>query len=65
LAASAGGAAFLYLWWLAALVFDLAFVWHRYIRKAMAERHLHRWKKRSGETTAAAAAATSPPAAPA
>jgi hypothetical protein len=26
------GAAFLYLWWLVALVFDLTFVWHRYIR---------------------------------
>ncbi len=26
------GAGFLYLWWLAALIFDLVFVWHRYIR---------------------------------
>src|SRR5262249_17722516 len=26
------GAAFLYLWWLAALTFDLSFVWHLYIR---------------------------------
>jgi hypothetical protein len=26
------GAAFLYLWWLAALIFDLVFIWHRYIR---------------------------------
>jgi len=26
------GAAFLYLWWLVALIFDLTFVWHRYIR---------------------------------
>jgi len=26
------GTIFLYLWWLAALVFDLSFVWHRYIR---------------------------------
>jgi hypothetical protein len=26
------GAGFLYLWWLAALLFDLVFVWHRYIR---------------------------------
>ena len=26
------GSLFLYLWWLAALVFDLSFVWHRYIR---------------------------------
>ncbi len=27
-----GGAFFLYLWWLAALLFDLVFVWHRNIR---------------------------------
>jgi hypothetical protein len=26
------GAVFLYLWWLVALLFDLTFVWHRYIR---------------------------------
>ena len=26
------GAAFVYLWWLACLLFDLTFVWHRYIR---------------------------------
>jgi hypothetical protein len=26
------GALFLYLWWLSALLFDLVFVWHRYIR---------------------------------
>jgi hypothetical protein len=26
------GAAFLYLWWLACLLFDLTFVWHRYVR---------------------------------
>jgi hypothetical protein len=25
-------AAFLYLWWLAAGLFDLVFIWHRYIR---------------------------------
>ena len=30
------GAAFLYLWWLGILVFDLAFVWHRYIRNSVA-----------------------------
>lgn len=27
-----GGAFFLYAWWLVALLFDLVFVWHRYIR---------------------------------
>jgi hypothetical protein len=29
-------AAFLYLWWLAALTFDLIFVWHLHIRQARA-----------------------------
>lgn len=28
-------AAFLYLWWLGALIFDLSFVWQRYIRNAV------------------------------
>jgi hypothetical protein len=28
------GVAFFYLWWLAALLFDLVFVWHLYIRHA-------------------------------
>jgi hypothetical protein len=31
-----GGAAFFYLWWVATLLFDLVFVWHRYIRHAAA-----------------------------
>jgi len=35
-----GGSAFLYLWWLAILVFDLVFVWHRYIRLSMAGKRL-------------------------
>ncbi|TWJ14293.1 lipase family protein [Geobacter argillaceus] len=35
------GAAFLYLWWLAILVFDLVFIWHRYIRLSMAGKRLH------------------------
>lgn len=30
------GAGFLYLWWLSALIFDLTFVWHRYIRHSVA-----------------------------
>ena len=29
------GAVFLYLWWLSALLFDLTFVWHRYIRMSV------------------------------
>jgi uncharacterized membrane protein len=31
-----GSAAFLYLWWLATLLFDLVFVWHQYVRKEAA-----------------------------
>lgn len=31
-----GGVIFFYLWWLAALLFDLVFVWHRYVRYARA-----------------------------
>ena len=34
------GAAFFYLWWLGAMVFDLVFAWRRYIRNAMALKHL-------------------------
>ena len=30
----------LYLWWLATLLFDLVFVWHRYIRHAVALKFL-------------------------
>ena len=33
-------AAFFYLWWLAILVFDLVFVWHRYIRSAASQTYL-------------------------
>jgi len=33
-----GGIAFFYLWWLAALLFDLAFVWQRYVRYSMASK---------------------------
>ncbi len=44
------GAAFLYLWWLSILIFDLAFVWHRYVRKGVALDRLRDWSKlgRSG-----------------
>jgi len=37
------GAIFLYLWWLGALIFDLAFVWQRYVRHAFANRRLMQW----------------------
>jgi hypothetical protein len=35
------GALFLYLWWLAALFFDLVFVWHRYIQASVAQDRLN------------------------
>jgi ABC-type multidrug transport system fused ATPase/permease subunit len=37
-----GAVAFLYLWWLSVLVFDLSFIWHQYIRKSLA---LHRMQE--------------------
>ena len=36
-------AAFLYLWWLAALIFDLSFVWQRYVRGSAIEERLGTW----------------------
>ncbi len=39
------GALFLYAWWLAILVFDLAFVWHRYIRNSVALDTLRAWRE--------------------
>ena len=39
------GMAFLYLWWLGILVFDLAFVWHRYIRHSVAISTLAQWER--------------------
>ena len=39
------GAGFLYLWWLGILVFDLAFMWHRYIRRSVAAENLWFWKE--------------------
>jgi hypothetical protein len=38
------GLAFLYLWWLAALIFDLGFVWQRYVRRAVANERLFTWR---------------------
>lgn len=35
----------LYLWWLSALLFDLSFVWHRYVRRAGVDKNLRRWGK--------------------
>lgn len=36
--------AFVYLWWLGMILFDLAFVWHRYIRNAVCLSLLRAWK---------------------
>lgn len=33
----------LYLWWLATLIFDLAFVWQRYVRRSVANQKLREW----------------------
>ena len=38
-------AALLSFWWLAALLFDLIFVWHRYIRHEAGPQHLRRVRK--------------------
>ena len=38
------GAAFLYLWWLGILMFDLTFIWHRYVRRSVAVETLLQWK---------------------
>ena len=35
---------FVFLWWLGIIVFDLAFVWHRYIRDAVSVRMLRAWR---------------------
>ncbi|SAL26108.1 hypothetical protein AWB74_01107 [Caballeronia arvi] len=40
-----GGAFFLYAWWLAILIFDLAFVWHRYVRNSVALDTLRSWRE--------------------
>ena len=44
------GAAFLYLWWLAVLLFDLVFVWHRYIRHAVADQRLQAFRRHRKES---------------
>jgi hypothetical protein len=42
-----GTVVFLYLWWLFALLFDLVFVWHRYIRHAVAVKVLREGYQRT------------------
>lgn len=36
-------ALFFYLWWLATLLFDLAFVWQRYVRQSVANDRMAQW----------------------
>jgi hypothetical protein len=50
-----GGSALLYLWWLAALLFDLVFVWHRYIRGGAAMTALKQIRKKHRKRTATSA----------
>ena len=45
-------AAFFYLWWLALLLFDLAFVWNRYVRQGVALERLRSWKPLGATATA-------------
>ena len=43
--------AFLYLWWLAILLFDLTFVWHLYIRWSEGEKYIRRRIPRTVQPT--------------
>ncbi len=38
-----GSLGFMYLWWLGILLFDLTFIWNKYIRQAAAIKALRRW----------------------
>ncbi|HMJ90121.1 MAG TPA: hypothetical protein VK530_09910 [Candidatus Acidoferrum sp.] len=53
------GVAFLYVWWLAALIFDLAFVWHRYIRDSDPMHQFRQCARLSKAQTQPAAASAS------
>ncbi len=44
-AAGSVAAAFLYLWWLSMILFDLSFVWHRYIRRTVTLDAMRDWSK--------------------
>jgi hypothetical protein len=41
-----GGLAFIYIWWLGIMLFDLTFVWHRYVRQSVAIETLIHWLRR-------------------
>lgn len=38
---------FIYLWWLGIIVFDLTFIWHRYIRNSVALDTLRDWRAKN------------------
>jgi hypothetical protein len=57
-----GGAAFLYLWWLAALIFDLAFIWQRYVRNSVANDRLREWQEYGRDNAKSESAPTPAPA---
>lgn len=54
------GAAFLYLWWLSTLLFDLAFVWQRYTRHSTTNKRLKTWRDLDKEWIQKQAAAPNP-----
>lgn len=55
------GAGCLYLWWLASLVFDLVFVWHRYIQHDVAIDFLRHRVPRTDQESGPDSAADGPP----
>lgn len=52
--------AFIYLWWLGVVLFDLAFIWQRYIRNTVALQVLRTWSRRTAEPAKQAQAKPSP-----
>ena len=54
------GTAFLYLWWLAALTFDLAFIWHYYIRHSVAQEYVEERLRATAPAAVEAAGVATP-----
>ena len=44
-----GGLAFVYVWWLGIMLFDLTFIWHRYIRLRVAIQTLIQWHRNGAD----------------
>ena len=53
------GITFLYVWWLAIVLFDMTFVWHLYIRYSAAQKYLDRCQELHDARAAAQAASVS------